>query len=1078
MALSEQILHSKQQVKQYAVGGISQLSQIIDAGGHLDTTRPDKLSQIAAETKQFISEYLENESLPVSMRSEVLCVLKTLLTIPAPADQVAYLQRIRPLLEEAAGNEVLSNRKKEAENIKVHEAITGLENSGQNSEYCMIPLMNFLSDTKRQKQIEPFVTDSLDTCLEKEHATAAAIFLAIPENQVGRDKEVAQLLETIKKNKKRAEDLRLSPWWTYAALVFFADERNRNLDSALFSDTVDSIDETCERKQLDEKLSEHICAFLVQNTNMEQFSRWFDAVIQTSSAYWVVPNNFFNHPDAWNGNEQIAIELRKKAIAGNQWGVLIQQCTNPKVPKPGTVAGEEQYESNIMDEIVRDEIRGRHGNVNDAVILRYMAHPEHHVDIYDQDTVNQTIAANLEGGTDTDYMAVVDFFNESNVQNFSSATTDMANKVVNRISDHMLRAKSLGLLRTYLTDETLPTTLLESVPADLVITVVAFKLLGVDENVVRSWQLDEENITSLLPSLIHLAEMPANRNMFADIALPFVPRTRESGRKVLVEKITQWLNKLDFLNKVPKELGGKELVEDHLENIKTLQKEHAISDATNTIDLTVLRKFQTELQSMGGQLVEKLTQLIRLKEGISYAQVEQFIKDWNGDISCVIILSAHYSTSYDDGLTYLGQKITEIIEGQAESNRYDLSNQLTKQQLQPLLRNPEVIEQEKAIAVWKDPAYSLKIESSQVKKAAVSDYDLTQKVSAELRQRVTTQGHFHAEKLQELIVGSTSVEQAQKITQLITACVQINTEQPKNLIGQVVQELKQSSLSKERQTLIMGLAQLLREISLGRESASNLANTAQKLVAKITNEWPELAEIDLINQDLKVYVTNEFDAADKESAQVSRAELFVCYTTDNPKTLLEIGRYPNSGSCQNYESTGSYNTGLPGYVFDAHIQAACISSVTLPDVLQNNPEALTNASLSDVDLNLGTAQLRLESGKTFAVKISKPIARKMILLASSTNNERADMPTLLAEPTYADPGVADATIEQTLEDTITAKRSALSKQLGLPVLGNTDAKSGGYMTTIAGSHNPNGHYNDLAFGLRGDNGEKYEISLK
>lgn len=1082
MVLKDEISQVNLTVKHSAVGPLSQTVQAIDSLTQGKIVELDKASQLAPETKRFITEYLSSEDLPTPVKTEVMCVLETLLTLPSPKDQAAYLKRITPILEQTISGVAPENRLKTADDAKVHEAIIGLANTGNNADNYMIIWMDFFRSASRQKGQTDLINSTLESCIGQENWRSVATFLAEPANQVGRTKQVQELLAGIEQQKHDTNANKFYPhYWITSALIFFSKEVNRNLDPELFSDLVKEVNLLTEDPSdfSDELFLRSISNFLKIDNNLQVFGTWADKICQSSNAFYAVTGDFFDDPKTWMGREQTAIELRQAAIGGNQWQDVLKHFTNPKVPRPGTLPGEEKYSKDLLKIAAR---KSKESQLYPENRMRFFAHPENLTDDVNQQDILEEIEARLRAGDDYGYMVALSYFDELSTEPISSSSqTELFLKAVNRISDKSLRGKALNILRMYMSDLSLPQTLLESLPVDQIPVTVAFKILGIPESVVRSWQLTEENLASLLPSLIRLVEKPELNKIFAGIVLPFIPRSNEQGRAVLVENIIDWINKLDFLINLPKELGGIEIIQAHLTKISALQQKLEITATTPKVSLAALRQVKLEINQMGEQLVEKLSLLLQLAEKLSFEDFEAFVKSWGGEITSIIMLGVHYGKNYKEGLTFLGKKITEIIDGVSISSRYDVADQLTRHQLSPLLQDQEPEMVPAIIKTWRDPQYDLAIETSEtIATSTVDDSAALNKITQELGQRATSRGHFHAQNLQTLIAKENSLDSASNIISLMLDSLSTSTqEEPKNQIGLLVQELKKTNLTADQQVCVIGLANFFRELKIGRSKVPDLISTITKLVKKINLVWPELAESDLINQDLAVYTLNELTAIETKVTTQHSTKLFLNFVTDNPKTLLEIGRYPNSGSCQNYESTGTFNQGLLGYVFDAHIQAACVAEIELPQILEPRIKELSEAKIAEVNLDLGKANLVLPTGEIFSIKISKPIARRMIMLGEAKSNQTTSSNSAIAlveEQTYSDAGLDTSKIDMMLNKTIQTKRNQLAKQLTQPVLNNTELAAEKYVTTIAGSHNPAGHYNDLGKGLSGSASEDYTIN--
>jgi|GEM_PF-4353466 len=1078
MILKEEVELINLKARQSAVGILSQAGFAIEWLNEGGLAKISTSTQLAPEAKQFLIEYLTAKELEPQLKTEVLCVFETLLILPSPKDQATYLKRVIPILDQVKARSSLEIRHQLAEDSKVHEAIIGLANTANNVDGYMITLMEFFRSPTRQTDQANLINTTLENCINAANWRSVATFLAEPANQIDREKQIAELFTGIKEQRINSNKY-YEHYWITAPLIFFSKKINRELNPELFSDLVTEVELMIQKPAdlADDLFLRGISNFLKADDNLQDFSIWADEICKSSNAFYALTGDFFNDPKVWKDRQQIGIELRKQAISSSQWPDLIKQLTNPNIPKIGTLPGEEDYDPNLIKNAVSEMIASQLYPENR---LRFFAHPENLTDEVSQDDISDEIEKLLRKGEDDAYMAVVAYFDELTAGQISnSPLIELFLRSVARISDKALRGKALNILRSYLKQQDLPQTLLESLPTDQLPVTIAFKILGVPESVVRSWQLTSEDISFLLPSLIRLIEIPELSKIFENISLPFIPRSINTRQKVVVEKVINWIKKLDFLANLPKELDGISLIKSHLDEITKLQNNFGITAESEKIDLNALRQAQGAVDKMSKHLISTLIRLLRLDEAISFEEFEAFVKAWGGEINSVILLSNNYNKSYDKGLTFLGKKITEIIKGEATNSRYDLKNKLTLHQLEIILKSKPKEIWESIIEVWRSPNFSISITTSEQAKSLQPDQTQNlSRISSELGQRITQSGQFHARELQNLVTQVDGEDSASKIIDLILTNLNENSaERPKNVIGELVQALKSSNLDQNQQKCLIGLAQLFHELKSGLATPEKSAKTIENLIKKINHNWQDLAKTDLVNEDLKVFAINELNAINTKRETYTSTQIYLNYLTDNPKTLLEIGRYPFSGSCQDYESTGSYNHGLPGYVFDSQIQAACVSIIEVPAVLTAKNIDLTSAKIIDVNLNLGTAKLVFPDGKVVDVKVSKPIARRMIILGKGKQSDadQNEVIALIDEGTYCEAGANTTQVEELLSQIIKTKQLQLSTKLGKPVLTNPELKAGNYITSIAGSHNPAGHYNDLSGGLRGGEGEDYTI---
>ena len=157
---------------------------------------------------------------------------------------------------------------------------------------------------------------------------------------------------------------------------------------------------------------------------------------------------------------------------------------------------------------------------------------------------------------------------------------------------------------------------------------------------------------------------------------------------------------------------------------------------------------------------------------------------------------------------------------------------------------------------------------------------------------------------------------------------------------------------------------------------------------------------------------------------------------------------------------------------DAHIQAVVVREIEDAD------DFIGDENLID-DIDEGRQIVRFKkSEEAKEYKISKPIARKIIMLGSKGDEGvLVDMP-LYHEPGAIEPEAAKEYQKEVIENFISRINSGLKKyrygDSGLVRM----AVDGDKDIVIPGSRNSAGHYNDLVGDTAGENGLEYTISYK
>jgi hypothetical protein len=263
-----------------------------------------------------------------------------------------------------------------------------------------------------------------------------------------------------------------------------------------------------------------------------------------------------------------------------------------------------------------------------------------------------------------------------------------------------------------------------------------------------------------------------------------------------------------------------------------------------------------------------------------------------------------------------------------------------------------------------------------------------------------------------------------------------NSENKKIDFGLIKDSLRKQ-LSNEKTDVLIGYFQFLKDIVLKQKNLKDLLSSIERLNSKIKYDWQEFSQLIIWREDIYSYL-KIFLEAEYENKKIKNKQIILfSYISDHPKTLLEIGKYPVP-TCQSYESTASLNKYLLGYVFDAHIKALVLREIQIE----------TEEKIDEISLN--KSQIEFDEEKEFIkiiipekniaieTKVSKPIARRIILLAKKFNR-----PAILVEPIYSKRGRGDNSLDKFLIEPLLKLKQELNlelvssaKEVSLPISHN------------------------------------------
>jgi len=372
--------------------------------------------------------------------------------------------------------------------------------------------------------------------------------------------------------------------------------------------------------------------------------------------------------------------------------------------------------------------------------------------------------------------------------------------------------------------------------------------------------------------------------------------------------------------------------------------------------------------------------------------------------------------------------------------RYDINDRLTQKQLKPLLEGKSPEEYPQIIEKWRNPYYTFKILSQEERErieTAEIDWD---QVWDHIKSRTYKGKHY--EQLFELEeFKNLDEENKNKIREII---VIIFTSQKEAINFDAIRKVLTGRLGERKINILFGYFRLLRDIFLKRKTSDEILSTIERLNKNIINNWPEFGRLVMWQKDIYEYLTKLISEKEKGRKIIKKQTILLSYLTDHPKTLLEIGKYPIH-TCQDYESTDTYNKALLGYLLDAHIKALVLREIEIETEEEINEEDLNQAQVN-LDEEKETIKITLPNGKTIEGRISKPIARRIVMLG-----KKEGKPTLLLEPIYSKRVIGGETLREFLD----APLRKIQKELNLATT------ESGERIILPESHNPAGYYRDV-----------------
>jgi hypothetical protein len=995
--------------------------------------RREKYTQISDRAFRFLTSGAFN-NLP---EKEKEIVLFYLLISPSPKTQdeilnsLSYLFKNQEDFEIKDPEAIIIERKKLIDHLIFKEALEGAIRDRN-----WYSLLDFFKNPENQKIRPDIIQEALEGAIREKLWNALLDFFKNPENQKIRPDIFKKTLEGAKKYKwwghlldffKNPENQKIRPdilqealegakrdgWWG-ALIYFFQNKENQKIRPDILQEALEgAIRDRRWGPLLDffqNKENQKIRPDILQEA-LEGAKRdgWWDDLL-----------DFFKNPENQKIRPDIFQEILEGAIRSKRWGTLLNFFQNPENQK-------------IRPDIFKKTLEGAIRDRDWYSLLDFFKNPEN------QKIRPEIFKKILEGAIRSrDWSSLLELFqspeNQPKINESFINVEKSLSSTISSISDENLRAKFLNQTIRYLANNESLALISLSPNEDLPLLITG-KNLGIDPFIVLSWSLREEEKKSLLPIFISLAD----KGVKFDFPFPYYPRQELKKTRKYNEMLISYFRTLDFISSLPEKLVGFFLIEDHFTNIKKIIEEYKIKQTQLDISYAFLRKILIEIKQLEKRVIKRMRELLKISQDVTDEEMIKFIKE-SSYFSIIITLAIHYSKIYKNGLTLLGKIAYSLIKGNYFDIRYDLSDQIIKEQLNPLLENKNPEEYPQIIEKWRNPYYTFKIlsqkERERIETAEINWDQVWEHIKSQ------TYGDKHYEQLFEIEeFKNLDEEDKNNIRKVIDVLFSYDK---KTINFGEIRKMLQGKLDEKKINILIGYLQLLRDISLKQKTPQEILNTIQRLNKNIQENLQEFGQLVMWQQDIYNYLTQLIKEREIERKITRKQTILLSYITDHPKTLFEIGKYPVS-TCQDYESTGDFNKALLGYVFDAHIKALVLREIEIETEEEINEQSLNKAKV-ELDEEKETIKIILPDNKTIEGRILKPIARRIIMLGRKDGK-----PMLLLEPIYSKFGREDENYKKFLD----APLGKIKNKLNLEI---TESARG---VSLPPSRNLAGYYRDV-----------------
>jgi hypothetical protein len=1012
----------------------------IDQQAKQTEIKREKYLQISDRVFSFLTSGAFN-NLP---ENEKEIVLFYLLTSPSPKTQDEILDSLSYLFKNQEGFEIKDPETVMIERKNLIKYLTfkrALEEARTNRQRGS--LLSFFKNPENQNKFPDIFQEVLEGARKERLLGSLLSFFKNPENQNKFPDIFQEALEGARKNKwwdsllsfyQNPENQKIRPdifqealrearryisLYAHSLLSFYQNPENQNKFPDIFQEALEIARE--DRRQ------DSLLPFYQNPENQKIRPDIFQKALERArnNKWWDSLLPFFQNPENQKRYPDIFQEALKGARKNKWWGSLLSFFQNPE-------------NQNNFPDIFQEVLEGARKDEWWVSLLSFFKNPKN------QNNFPDIFQEALEGVTrDRDFDSLLNFFqNPENQPKISESFVDIS-KLLLSISDKNLRVKFLTQMARYLTDNK-PLALISLSRAEDLPLLITGKNLNIDPFVIQSWNLSEEEKESLLPVFISLA----NKGTKFNFPLPYHPRQELKKTERHNEILIEYFKTLDFILSLPEEFREVSLIQHHFKNIQNIIKKYKIEQTQLDISYGFLRKILIEIKELEERTIERIKELFKISPDINHEEIKNFIiKSPYSPI--ILTLATHYSKIYEKGLTLLGKITSSLMKDSALEDyfqmRYDINDRITLEQLSPLLEDKNLEEYPQIIEKWRNPYYTFKILSQEERKKIETAEINWDKVWEHITSQTYNDKHykqlFELEEFKNL-----DDESKNKLQETIDI---IFTSEKKTINFNKIKNMLQKKLDERKINILIGYFQLLKDLYLKQItpydiSLDDISSTLERLNNNITNYWSKFGELIMWHTDIYNYLTKLIEDKKKVGKIIRKQTILLSYLSDHPKTLLEIGKYPVA-TCQNYESTVSLNAKLLGYVFDTHIKALVLREIKL-----ETEEEIKEKDLNQAEVNLDEEKeiikISLPNGKTIESKISKPIARRIIMLG-----KKEEKPTLLLEPIYSKMGRGDETYKEFLN----APLEKIQNELNLEITESEER------IILPKSHNSAGYYRDI-----------------
>jgi len=922
------------------------------------------------------------------------------------------------------------------------------------SHNLVFDLLSFFKDPKNQHQYPDYLEGVLakisfqfSTNIEdREYFFGPLIdFYSNPENQKVSPSLFKDLFDNLKKNIK-------THFFADLLLSFYKNPKNQEINP----NCPDIDHPSILNKVLTEAIKNgnwgKLLDFFKNPENQKRYPQIFDTVLGEAlkSELWRYLLDFFENPENQEKYSDVFENVLKKSLESARkerieergekkkeaslWFILLKFYRNPEVQKKSPKIFKETFEK--VSQMIKDDKLDFLSIEEVSYLFEFYKNLENQR-LYSEDLnllIEKEKIREIRGGFFLGHFSsFLNFFQDPETRAPFDPLIEIKNKIlqsIKSISDENLRDPFYLELFKYLSEKNSLFLIAFSSRKDLPLLILG-KNLGLDPLVIQTWNLSKKEKDTLINIFFSLS----SKGIKIEFPSLFYPRGRESEKRhneILIEYFTN----LNFLTMLAKNIFGN-LAEDHFKRVKEIVQKYNISQTTKKVTFSFLKEILSEMNNIQRKVCLKFGELISLDKEGDEKNLMKFLRE-SGLLPIVFNLAVHYSRIYPEGLAVLGKIVSALAKDNYFQKRYDLKNSLTREQLAPILEKKNESEFQEIINTWRKGYFTFKVFSQELKEKKEFSEPNWDQILDYLRFQIDENKHY--EQLFGLKEFKDLDDESKK--KMIQFFEIIFTSEKKTLNFKKLKEiLKNLKLDENKIKILTGFFQLLKDLFARQKSSSEILSTIERLSTNIEKNWQEFKNLNMWQEDVYKYLNQVLKT--KEERKGAGVTIFLSHFTDHPKTLLEIGKYPVA-TCQSYESEGDLNKHLLGYVLDAHIKALVLRKVILEGAKNIDEETLNNSEIK-IDEGKEEIEIKTPQGEVFKGKISKPMARRIIMLG-----KKYETPTILIETPYFLCGRDDERLQAILDAPLEKIREDLNLQLSY------SCKN----MKLPPSHNPAGYYLD------------------